>query len=830
MTGELPARFWRSQLCHIPAIILQVLPLPRCLAPPPLSTSTGHLTDLTFARPFTPTLASCSLDWCAGTPHSLFTTRPCPRYRRLPPRQEWGALLSIALAAAALSCSLSVADGAGPLCELPSMVLAPIDTSSCDEVGTASIAWHLPWVHPDCHSFAPDARIRTLDPTRACSQRARHLRESAAVELCGSRLALVAACLPTTARGPAWRHHPRLPSGVCDLTPLQTRCHHRRAWDACASVQYASSLSSTQDSSTPRAPHAPRIPCATSSPFTSLAAACVRSQALHYLASPRPPDTLHIPYDYAGFIHLGALVLTSPFYGASYVVCALCARSLDSARTCAERQCAPRNTSLGMLCAAGVRAELTARVIDPYGLSSWSPMWQAHMRHWTSRVHRARNEGVRTSYGVHALCARFLDGRPSVLYSPTAGARVWTRLRYLPTGDNGTHHTAPGSGDLARARSLHQVLFLLATTSSDVVCVHRHRAQLPLASLAQHVNGASTFPLEGDGIWRGLWVQCQRDKTAMLFSSGPERRFGAPRCSLAITSSDCKAVFLRLGAPLLSAPRLRSAFAKKWGIIPSLGVLEDTSLAAEFSLQFVPPELVPGAKPGTACVCPCAHQPRLPPSEVSTIDLLDAGCPTLHEPCSRARPSGTMLAAVPGIALRCQCAIDSRRATQPSSLAHDTSCCHSSLSRLLLVHLDYRHGLVCVCAYYTSPQRSLPPCAAMCHPLLAHSHSPEECCFVAHPFLHGPPCAQLHALCHLCVLVPRHTPPGAVPRSRMTAWVSCVVPWQVESAVYQRATTHDCVCLELLDGLGIINEWWRNNFKLMLYIKPARRKSLRQSA
>ncbi|KAJ7794306.1 hypothetical protein B0H14DRAFT_3497144 [Mycena olivaceomarginata] len=136
MTGELPARFWRPQLCHIvhplpctpahqPVVVPQVLPLPRCLAPPPLSTSTGHLADPTFARPFAPTLASRSLVWCACTPRSLFTTRPCPRYRRLPPRQEWGVLLSIALAAAALSCSLSIADGAGPLREPPSAVLAP---------------------------------------------------------------------------------------------------------------------------------------------------------------------------------------------------------------------------------------------------------------------------------------------------------------------------------------------------------------------------------------------------------------------------------------------------------------------------------------------------------------------------------------------------------------------------------------------------------------------------------------------------------------------------------------------------------------------------------
>jgi hypothetical protein len=77
-------------------------------------------------------------------------------------------------------------------------------------------------------------------------------------------------------------------------------------------------------------------------------------------------------------------------------------------------------------------------------------------------------------------------------------------------------------------------------------------------------------------------------------------------------------------------------------------------VAAEFSSEFVPPEPVPGAKPGTACAYPCAHRPRLPPSEVGTINLLDAGRPTLHEPCSRARPSDTMLAAVPRIALRCQ--------------------------------------------------------------------------------------------------------------------------------------------------------------------------------
>jgi hypothetical protein len=85
------------------------------------------------------------------------------------------------------------------------------------------------------------------------------------------------------------------------------------------------------------------------------------------------------------------------------------------------------------------------------------------------------------------------------------------------------------------------------------------------------------IPLKGDGIWRGLWVQRRRNETAMLFSLGLECHFGAHRCSRAITSSDRKAVFLRLGVPLLSTPCLHSAFAKEWGTIPLLGVLKDTS-------------------------------------------------------------------------------------------------------------------------------------------------------------------------------------------------------------------------------------------------------------
>ncbi|KAJ7876058.1 hypothetical protein B0H14DRAFT_34162 [Mycena olivaceomarginata] len=222
-------------------------PLPRCFAPPPPSTSTGHLADPTSARPFAPTLASRSLVWCARTLRSLFSTRPCPRYRRLPPRQEWGALLSIvppcgsplALAAAApfllLVCggrSRSIARMGGA----PGLTLAQAQARAVDPSHMSTAPFRpreksagrtlttrtsprstqttrhkpargrghscrcpaLTMGHPDRRARAPDARIRTLDPTRARSRRARHLRESVAVESCCSPLALEAARPPTT--------------------------------------------------------------------------------------------------------------------------------------------------------------------------------------------------------------------------------------------------------------------------------------------------------------------------------------------------------------------------------------------------------------------------------------------------------------------------------------------------------------------------------------------------------------------------------------------------------------------------------------------------------
>jgi hypothetical protein len=207
----------------------------------------------------------------------------------------------------------------------------------------------------------------------------------------------------------------------------------------------------------------------------------------------------------------------------------------------------------------------------------------------------------RTSYGVRTLRTRFLNGRPSALYSPTAGARspqhlpnwrwprsrptrsqlgarVWTRLRYLPTGNNGTHRTAPGPGDLARARSLHQALFLLATTSSDVVCVHQCRAQLPLASLARRVNGALTSPDSPAPTRRRcssarclVFSTYTRDRTRVHSSQGRWNLEG--NVGTAPAGRDRDAVFLGPGALLRRAPLLarhhlvgpQSCFSGAWG-------------------------------------------------------------------------------------------------------------------------------------------------------------------------------------------------------------------------------------------------------------------------
>ncbi|KAJ7815061.1 hypothetical protein B0H14DRAFT_3878503 [Mycena olivaceomarginata] len=287
-----------------------------------------------------------------------------------------------------------------------------------------------------------------------------------------------------------------------------------------------------------------------------------------------------------------------------------------SERDRAEHQRAPWNTSLGMLCAAGVCAELTARVIDPYGLSSWVQL-VCHSPHFAAHAFRAV---------AYVASTRLRTGfAPSTHASSTGGRPRCTRLALAHALHNAAQlalaSIAPNSVATRRPRldlpegqeilhvqdlctkhsfflpprpltwcvSIDAVPNCRWPRSRDASTAHRR----PLTRLRrlgdaapQHAASSSRrtpgiererIPLEGDGIWRGLWVQRWQDETAMLFSSGPERRFGAPRCLRAITSSDCKAVFLGLGAPLLSAPRLRSAFAKEWGTIPSLGVLEDTS-------------------------------------------------------------------------------------------------------------------------------------------------------------------------------------------------------------------------------------------------------------
>ncbi|KAJ7824001.1 hypothetical protein B0H14DRAFT_3469750 [Mycena olivaceomarginata] len=257
----------------------------------------------------------------------------------------------------------------------------------------SSVVRHPPWVHPDCRAFAPNARICILDPTRVIlgghvtSEKVPRWNR-------GSYLAL-RSCVPAhDCGGPAWRHHP--PFQAVSVT--SHRCRHVIATAALGThakcpVRVPSAAaglvrsSSTTRSSCPLPPPPPP-------PFASCRAAhlsvelncpvgrCMRPlPALHYLALPCPPDTFHVPYDYAGFILLGALVLASLFYGALYVVCAplrtlpsttqnlrgrpcpCLPQSHISERDWAEHQRVPRNTSLGMLCAGSVCAELTTHVI-----------------------------------------------------------------------------------------------------------------------------------------------------------------------------------------------------------------------------------------------------------------------------------------------------------------------------------------------------------------------------------------------------------------------------------------------------------------------------------
>ncbi|KAJ7708395.1 hypothetical protein B0H14DRAFT_3525555 [Mycena olivaceomarginata] len=83
----------------------------------------------------------------------------------------------------------------------------------------------------------PAACIRTVDPhTRT------FLEGMSPPRKCRRGIALLSSCARSRApahdcaRTSVGSTHPRLPSGVRNFTPLHTRCRHRRAWDACASI------------------------------------------------------------------------------------------------------------------------------------------------------------------------------------------------------------------------------------------------------------------------------------------------------------------------------------------------------------------------------------------------------------------------------------------------------------------------------------------------------------------------------------------------------------------------------------------------------------------